>query len=692
MALSASKFLATCAAAALLAVTLSAGGGGGGGSSAVVVEPMPDPEPDPMPEPDPEPTPITVDYSQPSHDLQASIARTNWLMFRHSGGSDIAYGDFDGDGDEDFFLLSPGTDAEGDPSVCYPDAYCFTRAIPVEIWENVGTSFVLNTEKFFSGSVPEVVNIRKALIGDFNGDDKPDIFLATHGPAVPPLPRDEPPALFLSTDNGFVQTQGLDHLAGYNHGAASADIDQDGDLDIFVTDTINYFLINDGNGNFQRNTSAVPSEINGTGVFTAELVDVDADGYLDLLVGGHEEEEYGDAPTAIYWGNSSGEYSDSSKVTLPEVIGQGNIVDIDVGDLDGDGNKDIVVNRTASEPFYAGHYIQVISGLGNRMFSDTTSQNIAYAADPTGLWIVWLRLVDVNGDGSLDITTDGDRYFGAAWLNDGSGHMRLSDRRYSPFDFHSGFFHPGLRRPDLNDRQIRQAMDDIIYASNSVIHATLADSSTRQPEYGVISNPVVLNLTVGSGGQGRSFDSLQSGIDVDYGAHPSYYDIDLAFGYRNTESLSHLGFGGWMKHNTFFLNMREIKHGGVATLDADVYSIGNTTRTNPVSGSAVWNGVAIGANASAVGRRRVIMGESQITVDFTELQVDVRLYSLEDTETRQWCCSDITWDNLPLSNGEFGMSESGSRIQGQFYGLGHEEVGGVFVRDQLVGAFGGRRE
>ena len=360
MIVSASKLLATCAATALLAVALSACGGGGGSSSAVVVDPMPDP--DPMPEPpemepdDVTQPPIMVDYSQPSHDLQASLARTNWLTFRHQsgGGSDIAYGDFDGDGDEDVFLLSPGTDAEGEPSVCFPDPYCFTRAIPVEIWENIDNRFVLNTQKFFSGNVPEVASNRKTLIGDFNGAGKPDIFLATHGPAAPPLPREEPPALFLSTDNGFVQTQGLDHLVGYNHGAASADIDQDGDLDIFVTDTANdpFFLINDGNGNFEQNTNAVPSAINDQGVYTAELVDVDDDGFPDLLVGGHEEEEYGDAPTAIYWGNSFGEYSDSRKTILPEVNGQGIVVDIDVGDLDGDGNKDIVVNRTAPEPYY----------------------------------------------------------------------------------------------------------------------------------------------------------------------------------------------------------------------------------------------------------------------------------------------------------------------------------------------------
>ena len=368
-----------------------------------------------------------VNYSQPSHHLQASLARTNWLTFvpQSGGGSEVAYGDFDGDGDEDVFLQTHDPDASGEASVCFPDPYCFTRAIPVEIWENVDSGFVLNTQKFFSGNVPEVVAIRKTLVGDFNGDDKPDLFLATHGPAAPPLPREEPPFLFLSTDNGFVQAQGLDHLVGYNHGAASADIDQDGDLDIFVTDTANdpFFLINDGNGNFERNTNAVPSAINDQGVYTAELVDVDDDGYPDLLVGGHEEEEYGAVPTTIYWGNSSGEYSDSTKTILPEVNGQGIVVDIDVGDLDCDGNKDIVVNRTGSDPFYVGYYFQIISGLGNRTYSDTTSQSIGYGAAATGWWVVWLRLVDVNGDGSLDITTDGVFYFGVAWLNDGSGRL-----------------------------------------------------------------------------------------------------------------------------------------------------------------------------------------------------------------------------------------------------------------------------
>ena len=670
MTVSASKLLATCAATALLAVALSACGGGGGGSSAVVVDPMPDPEPDPMPEPpemDPDDVvqpPIMVDYSQPSHDLQASLARTNWLTFRHQAGAEIAYGDFDGDGDEDFFLHSPGADAEGEPSVCYPDAYCFTRAIPVEIWENVDNTFVLNTQKFFSGNVPEVVNIRKTLIGDFNGDGKLDIFLATHGPAVPPLPRDEPPALFLSTDNGFVQAQGLDYLVGYNHGAASADIDQDGDLDIFVTDTANdpFFLINDGNGNFEQNTNAVPSAINDQGVYTAELVDVDADGYPDLLVGGHEEEEYGDAPTAIYWGNSSGEYSDSRKTTLPEVIGQGIVVDIDVGDLDGDGNKDIVVNRTASEPFYAGYYFQVISGLGNRMFSDTTSQNIEHGADATGRWIIWLRLVDVNGDGSLDIATDGDRLFGVAWLNDGSGRLAPANQVRRPF-LHDWI----LPASGLSDAQIRERMNALVRASDLMIHLDIDSGPTMGPVSGTVD-----------------FGSMEHGIGVTYQEIHGHEGVSLAIGYRETSSESYLGYSGWIDHSMFSLAVRALEGG----FHADAYSLGVESGTDPVSGSATWNGPVIGVDTTVFERGRTFRGFAEVNVDFANADVDVAFtvmrFHLEGNVVRP----DITWSDLPLNDGKFGSDS----IQGVFYGPNHEEVGGVFSRDGALGAFGGTRE
>ena len=270
MTVSASRFLATCAAAALLAVALSAcGGGSGGGSSTVVVDPMPEPmpDPDPMPEPEamPEPPemetddvtqpPIMVDYSQPSHDLQASVARTNWRTFHNDAGSGIAYGDFDGDGDEDVFI-APGTVARVEPAnngVEEQYWYYFDHT-PVEIWENDGNgNFSKATNKFFADTVPAPLGVRKATIGDYNNDGRPDIFVVTTGHDAPPF-AGEQILLLLSSEDGFREETGLDQIIGFHHGAASADIDQDGDLDIFVTDTTNdpYFLINDATASFNR--------------------------------------------------------------------------------------------------------------------------------------------------------------------------------------------------------------------------------------------------------------------------------------------------------------------------------------------------------------------------------------------------------------------------------------------------------
>lgn len=48
----------------------------------------------------------------------------------------------------------------------------------------------------------------------------------------------------------------------------------------------------------------------------------------------------------------------------------------------------------------------------------------------------------------------------------------------------------------------------------------------------------------------------------------------------------------------------------------------------------------------------------------------------------------IAWNGLPIDDaGVFG----GAGIQGRFYGSDHEEVGGVFLKDSISGAFGASR-
>lgn len=594
---------------------------------------------------------------QTSHALQASALNPDINEIRRLNGQDSSdaaaytYGDFDGDGDEDFFVA--------------PSFYT-EESTPVEIYFNDGDGNFSLDNSFFQGSIPELVHPRKAITGDFNGDGRLDIFVAGHGYDKPPFPG-EAPVLLLSTENGLRQVDGLDHLVGFLHGAASADIDNDGDLDIFVTDITNgpFFLINDGEGVFSHTVDVLPSEINAQAIFTTELVDVDSDGYPDLLVGGHENQEDGKAPTAIYWGNATGQYDGSRKTILPEVNGQGIIVDIDAGDLDGDGNVEIVVNRTAEEPFYSGFYIQIISGAENRAFTDTSGQSIDYGAKETGNWIAWLRLVDLNGDGYLDIAVDdpGDAGLEYSWLNDGSGRLELVKQVYPPF------LHDWIQITDgsgLTDTQVRDLMDALVRTSDTIVHMD------------TVSSPVT------TASNNVEFDVLQSSVGVTFQQIHGTEDVSLTIGFRDMGSESYLEYGGWLEHSMFALIVSDLDSG----FQADAYSLGAATGTNPDTGSATWTGSVIGVDTHVIGRGRVLRGDAAINVDFADEDVDVAFtflrYHLEGNITR----SDMTWDDLPLNAGEFGSDT----IHGVFYGPNHEEVGGVFRRDGVLGAFGGTRE
>ena len=52
----------------------------------------------------------------------------------------------------------------------------------------------------------------------------------------------------------------------------------------------------------------------------------------------------------------------------------------------------------------------------------------------------------------------------------------------------------------------------------------------------------------------------------------------------------------------------------------------------------------------------------------------------------------MTWENLAVRDGRFGGGFDDPTIEGRFYGPNHEEVGGIFQRNRIVGAFGAQRE
>ena len=360
---------------------------------------------------------LSVDAGS-SHTLQS-----NYLYVDHQGINPrglnwgliaVAYADFNEDGHIDVFYAP----LDGTP-----------HATPAELYLNDGTGcFSLDTS-FFNGNPPGQVHPRKALPGDFNGDGRMDVFVLGHGYDFPPFPG-EAPYVILSSPNGYVLGDGLDTFIGFHHGGASADIDADGDIDVFVTNSSPgppFFLINDGNGSFTQDTAGIEGFAREQ-FYTAELVDVDGDDFLDLLAAGHEYDPSagGNFPTQILWGDSTGVFSTTKATILPSVAGRGIVVDLDVSDTDGDSDKDIVINRTGDpsvNAWYRGYYVQLVEQVGARRFEDKTAQLLFENEDADADWIVWIRMCDCNGDGHVDIVVD-NAARNLIWENDGTGTFR----------------------------------------------------------------------------------------------------------------------------------------------------------------------------------------------------------------------------------------------------------------------------
>jgi hypothetical protein len=328
----------------------------------------------------------------------------------------IGYGDFNADGRTDVVFAPISGTTAGAPII-------IALKLPDGGYED-------GTSKVVSGPVPAPVHPRKIVVGDFNRDGKPDIYIADHGYDHPPFPGNRD-SLLLSDSTGHLvydANSTATQRVGFHHSAAGGDVDGDGDLDIFVTDSFGepYFLINNGSGQFAADTTRLPADLGHMPLYTSELIDIDRDGFLDLLLSGHEHQAF---PSQILWGDGSGFFNRTNATLLPPVAGWGVAIELDAEDLDNDGRRDLVITRTKGDPFYEGYYLQILMQKNPRSFTDESLprliKNNSTWIGNTAQWIEWIRLVDSNGDGFLDIVCD-DLNRRLGWRNDGTGHFSFS--------------------------------------------------------------------------------------------------------------------------------------------------------------------------------------------------------------------------------------------------------------------------
>lgn len=237
-------------------------------------------------------------------------------------------------------------------------------------------------------------------VADLNGDDRPDVY----------LPSSADSQLLLS--DGDTWRDGSDGLpvaesTDLGVGAIVADVDDDGDLDLYtlVLHGQNRLLQNDGSGRFVDVTEAAGLLAGEWDTTHAVFADVSGDGVLDLLVANHFEGPHlGDAiisgdflpahDNRLYVGDGSGGFTDATE-TLPAAFRSGYGFVVMAEDFDGDGHDELLsVNDFG--PFWEPNTVLRRDGVDWRIDEGFEGLDI-------GVYGMGAGVGDLNADGTPDL-------------------------------------------------------------------------------------------------------------------------------------------------------------------------------------------------------------------------------------------------------------------------------------------------
>ncbi|OUJ70032.1 FG-GAP-like repeat-containing protein [Hymenobacter crusticola] len=290
----------------------------------------------------------------------------------YSGGQDVSvgriprdliFGDVDGDGDLDL-LVSDDQNSK------------------ISVRLNNGSGSFSGDQEVSVDNSPQ-----SQALGDIDGDGDLDLVTANASGTA---------SVRFNTDGIFSGTQEVS-LGGTLLRVALGDVDSDGDLDLLTTNSSGFVNVrlNDSAGTFSGTTN-VPV---GGYAYSLATGDVDKDGDLDLVIGNFYNFGGGNDNTTVSVRLNKGDGTFSGN---QEVLIGASIQKVELGDVDGDGDLDLL----AANLLNASGAVSVRLNNGSGTFSGV--QEVA-VLQPSGL-----AIGDVDGDGDLDLLTSSNASSGAS--------------------------------------------------------------------------------------------------------------------------------------------------------------------------------------------------------------------------------------------------------------------------------------
>jgi hypothetical protein len=248
---------------------------------------------------------------------------------------------------------------KGLPVICGP------RGLPgetISLYQNDGHGHFTDVSDRMHITTPKNYYCFTPLVGDFDNDGWPDIYVACDSTA----------SLYFHNIKGerFEEIGGLAGVA-YNDegreqagmGVAAADFNHRGRLDIFKTnfaDDTHTLYRNQSGNNFIDATIDTGLAVNTRylGWGTA-AIDIDNDGWKDLiLANGHVYPEVDTGHTGekfkqgrlLYWNRGDGQFFDLSSAAGSGIAAAHSSRGLAIGDLDNDGNEEIVIVNMSEAP------------------------------------------------------------------------------------------------------------------------------------------------------------------------------------------------------------------------------------------------------------------------------------------------------------------------------------------------------